>query len=281
MSLRLIDTHCHIHFPAYDADRAEVLARLEGLGGGAITVGTSLANSRAAIALAEQHPNIWASVGLHPSHVTHPFHDENEGVVEERDVSHEALKTLAKSSSRVVAIGEAGLDIYRVEPDQREEALKKQMPVFETHLNVAEELSLPVIVHCREALHELNVFLRERRAQGHLDRCVLHSFTGTWAEAKPLLEIGCYIGLNGIVTFPPRKNTQPEDWLEIVAKNVPKEQLLIETDAPYLAPTPHRGERNEPAYVQNVAEYLASVRGVTREEILAQTTENVIKVFGV
>ena len=225
MPLRLIDTHCHIHFPAYDADRAEVLARLEGLGGGAITVGTSLANSRAAIALAEQHPNIWASVGLHPSHVTHPFHDENEGVVEERDVSHEALKTLAKSSSRVV--------------------------------------------------------LRERRAQGHLDRCVLHSFTGAWAEAKPLLEIGCYIGLNGIVTFPPRKNTQPEDWLEVVAKNVPKEQLLIETDAPYLAPTPHRGERNEPAYVQSVAEYLASVRGVTREEILAQTTENAIKVFGV
>lgn len=281
MSFRLFDTHCHVHFPAYDADRADVLARLTEVGGGAITVGTSLANSRSAIALAEKQANVWASVGLHPSHVTHPFHDENEGAVEEQDVSREALTSLATSSSRVVAIGEAGLDVYRVEPDQREEALKKQIPVFETHLNVAEELGLPVIVHCREALRELNMLLRERRAQGCADRCILHSFTGTWAEAEPLIELGCYIGLNGIVTFPPRKNTQPEDWLEVVAKYVPKEQILIETDAPYLAPTPYRGQRNEPAYVQNVAEYLASVRGIMLEEMLAQTTENAMRVFGI
>ena len=181
--MRFIDTHCHIHFPAYDADRDAVLGRLREVGGAAIAIGTSLANSRAAIALAEQHPDIWATVGLHPSHVTHPHHDENEGSVEERDVSFEALKTLAESSAKVVAIGEAGLDLYRTEAEQHEEALEKQWAVFETHLAVAEALDLPVVIHCRDALRQLAVRLHARKDAGHVDRCLLHSFTGTWAEA--------------------------------------------------------------------------------------------------
>lgn len=267
--MHFIDTHCHIHFPAYDVDREAVLARLREAGGAAITIGTSLANSRAAIALAEQHADIWATVGLHPSHVTHPHHDENEGAVEEREVSFEALKALASSSSKVVAIGEAGLDLYRTEPDQQEVALEAQWRVFETHLEVAEALDLPVVVHCRDALKELALRLRARREAGHQDRCLLHSFTGTWAEAVPLLELGCYFALNGIVTFPPRKGVVEEDQLLRVAERIPLDRLVLETDAPYLAPVPHRGERNEPAWAAETGKFLARVRGLEEDELFA------------
>lgn len=279
MPFRYLDTHCHVHFPAYDADRADVLARLRDSGGAAILIGTSLANSRAAIALAESEPNLWATVGLHPSHITDPHHDENEGIVEERDVSFEALKALAESSPRVVAIGEAGLDVYRAVPGEKESVLAKQSAVFETHLRVAEVLGLPVVIHCREALGELAVLLRARQAQGHHDRCVLHSFTGTWAEAEPLLVLGCFIALNGIVTFPSKKGTLPETWLELVAKNIPADRLLLETDAPYLAPIPYRGQRNEPAYALATAERIAHLKGVSLEEVLALTRENAVRVF--
>lgn len=277
--MRFIDTHCHLHFPAYDADRESSLARLREVGGAAITIGTSLANSRAAIAFAEQHPDIWATVGLHPAHVTHPHHDENEGAVDERDVSFEELRALAVSSPKVVAMGEAGLDVYRVEPEAKEAAIAEQWRVFETHLNVAEELGLPVVVHCRDALRELARELRARRAAGHRDRCLLHSFTGTWAEAEPLLELGCSIALNGIVTFPPRKGVAEEDQLLRVAERVPLDRLVLETDAPYLAPVPHRGERNEPAWAADTAMFLAKVRGVEEDAFFAQMLENTKKFF--
>ena len=277
--MHFIDTHCHIHFPAYDVDREAVLARLREAGGAAITIGTSLANSRAAIALAEQHADIWATVGLHPSHVTHPHHDENEGAVEEREVSFEALKALASSSSKVVAIGEAGLDLYRTEPDEREAALEAQWRVFETHLEVAEALDLPVVVHCRDALKELALRLRARREAGHQDRCLLHSFTGTWAEAAPLLELGCYFALNGIVTFPPRKGVVEEDQLLRVAERIPLDRLVLETDAPYLAPVPHRGERNEPAWAAETGKFLTKVRAMEEEAFFAQMLENTKRFF--
>lgn len=279
MSFKYIDTHCHIHFSGYDIDRPAVLSRLKASGGAAILIGTSLSNSREAIALAEKEENLWATVGLHPSHVTQPHLDENEGRVDERDVTFEALKALAESSKKVVAIGEAGLDIYRATEEEKTDFLEKQRVVFEVHLEVAEALHLPVVVHCRDALRELAVLLRERKEAGHLDRCILHSFTGTWAEAEPLLELGCFLALNGIVTFPPRKTVLEQDWLEVVAKNVPMDRLLLETDSPYLAPIPHRGERNEPSFVPHVAEYVAKVRGMTVEEVLTVTTLNAQSVF--
>ena len=281
MSYRYIDTHCHLHFPVYDADREAVLARLTDSGGAAISIGTSLASSKAGIVFAEQHPNIWATVGLHPAHVTHPHLDENEGAVDERDVSFEALKELASSSKKVVAIGEAGLDLYRVTEDEKATALAEQCRVFEVHLAVAEALDLPVVIHCRDALRELATLLSERKQAGHHDRCVLHSFTGTWSEAEPLIKLGCFVALNGIVTFPPRKGVIPENWLEVVAKHVPADRLLLETDAPYLAPIPHRGERNEPSFVPFVAEYLAKVMGVSVDDLLSVTTANAKSVFAI
>lgn len=277
--MRFIDTHCHIHFPAYDADREQVFARLRDAGGAAITIGTSLANSRAAITLAEQHPDLWATVGLHPSHVTHPHHDDNEGAVEEREVSFEALKALAESSPKVVAIGEAGLDVYRAEPEQRTEVLAAQWQVFETHLSVAEALDLPVVVHCREALKELAHFLRVRQEAGHRDRCLLHSFTGTWAEAEPLFELGCYFALNGIVTFPPRKGVSEEDQLLRVAERMPLDRLVLETDAPYLAPVPHRGERNEPAWAADTGVFIANIRGIEEGVFFEAMMQNTMRFF--
>ena len=277
--MRFIDTHCHLHFPAYDVDREEVYARLREAGGGAITIGTSLANSREGIAFADTHEGVWATVGLHPSHVTHPHLDENEGAVEERDVDAQALKTLVMSSPKVVAIGEAGLDLYRVEHDQKLQAFEAQARVFKTHLAVAEELGLPVVIHCRDALRELAELLSTRKQGGHHDRCVLHSFTGTWAEAEPLLALGCMLSLNGIITFPPRKGVPDEQQLARVAERVPLDRLLLETDAPYLAPIPHRGARNEPAWTLHVAEYLAKMRNMDVEQILLQTNTNAHNVF--
>ncbi len=278
MSL-FLDTHCHVHFPAYDHDREEVLFRLREMNGGAILIGTSLENGRTAIALAEQHENLWATVGLHPSHVTHPHHDENEGAIHEREVNPTELKALAMSSSKVVAIGEAGLDLSRTEAQEKETTLAKQWSVFETHLDVAEELGLPVVVHCREALRELAQRLSERKTAKHVDRCVLHSFTGTWVEAEALLDLGHVIALNGISTFPPRKGVLEEDQLTRVVERIPLDRLLLETDAPYLAPMPHRGKRNEPAWTLLVAEHIAKVRGIHLEELLSLTTRNAMRVF--
>lgn len=279
MSYTFIDTHCHVHFPAYDTDREAVLARLREAGGGAILIGTSLENGRAAIRLAEEYPNLWATVGLHPSHVTHPHMDDQEGKIDERTVSFEELHALASTSAKVVAIGEAGLDLYRTEAEDRERVLAEQLAVFVTHLDVAQALDLPVVIHCREALGELATCLGERRSRGIVDRCVLHSFTGTWAEAEPLIELGCFVALNGIVTFPARKGVPEEAQLARVAERVPLERLLLETDAPYLAPVPHRGERNEPVWTLDTAAHIAHVRGIPLEELLAQALVNTKALF--
>lgn len=276
----MIDTHAHVHFPVYDPDRADVFARMREARVACITVGTSLANSRRAIELAQQHADMWATVGLHPSHVTHPHHDDNEGAVEERTVTRAQLIELARQP-RVVAIGEAGLDTYRVEPEAREQALREQEPILREHIEAARELNLPLVIHCREALGELATIFQSYWNAGHKPRAVIHSFTGTWDEAVPLLDLGAYIGLNGISTFPPRKQQQPHETLEHVIQQIPLERLLLETDAPYLAPAPHRGTRNEPAHVVHVATFIAQKRGISLEEIDRITTENAKTLFGI
>jgi TatD DNase family protein len=270
----LIDTHCHIHFPAYDEDREQVLKRLEEKNIWALTIGTSLENAKKGIALAEATSGIWATVGLHPSHTTSEHIDEEEGEVHEHDVTVENLVTLASSSKKVVAIGEAGLDYYRL-PEDRESAIQKQELVFRTHIEAAKKLDLPLVIHCRDALTRLAELLDET---GYA-RGVVHSFTGTWEEAKPLLDLGMHIAVNGISTFPLRKAQDPKSSIDLTIKNIPMERLLIETDAPWLAPTVYRGKRNEPVYVEEVAKHVAKVRGMTLEEVAKQTTDNAMKLF--
>lgn len=270
----LIDTHCHIHFPAYDTDREEVLARMKDKNIWAMTIGTATENGKKAIALADATEGVWATVGLHPSHTTSDHIDTDEGEVDERDVTVEGLVSLARTSKKVVAIGEAGLDFFRL-PEDREPAIEKQEKVFRTHIEAAKELDLPLVIHCRDALTRLAEILKETGyAKG-----VVHSFTGTWEEAKPLIDLGMYIAVNGIATFGLRKGQDPANAIDITIKHMPLDRLLLETDAPWLAPTMHRGKRNEPAYVEEVAKHVANVRGMTLEEVAKQTTENAMNLF--
>ncbi|MCC7522557.1 TatD family hydrolase [Candidatus Uhrbacteria bacterium] len=270
----LVDTHCHLHFPAYDADREQVLERMNEKNIWALTIGTAIGNARNAIKLAESTEGIWATVGLHPSHTTSDHVDTDEGEVHEHDLTVEGLVALARSSKKVVAIGEAGLDFYRL-PEEREAAIQKQEKVFRTHIEAAKQLDLPLVVHCRDALSRLAEILEETGyAKG-----VVHSFTGTWEEAKPLLDLGMHIAVNGIATFPLRKGKDPSTAINETIKRIPVERLLVETDAPWLAPNTYRGKRNEPSYVEEVAKHAAHVRGVTLEEIAKQTTENARALF--
>ncbi len=276
----LIDTHCHLHFPSYEHDRDEVLAHLREKNIWVITIGTSLTNSEKGIAFAESLSGIWISVGLHPEHLTSDFHDENEGEVQESSLDVVRLKMIAQSSKKVVAIGETGIDFIRIdEGRERNEAQRAQEESFLQHLAVAHELNLPLAIHCRKALPRLAELLQQGFSAGRKVTGVVHSFTGTWEEAKRLLDLGMYIAVNGIITFPPRKNSKPEDAINCTLERIPLDRLLLETDAPYLAPIPFRGKRNEPAYVEEVAKYVARVRGLALEEVAEMTTNNAIQLF--
>lgn len=280
MSPYLIDTHCHIHFPPYDQDREAVLTRMREKRIAAVTIGTSLENSARGITFAEAHPDIWATVGLHPSHVTAEHLDEQEGGVHEHDVDPAKLKTLAQSSKKVIAIGEAGLDFYRLDDHADQEAAKRdQERVFNIHLDVARECDLPVVIHCRDGLTRLAEIIQARWTQGWKPRAIVHSFTGTWEEAKPLLDLGLMIAVNGISTFPLRKGQDPSSAIDRTIKNIPIEQLLLETDAPYLAPIPYRGKRNEPSYIEEVAKHVAQIRGESLDHIAQNTTQNALEFF--
>ncbi len=277
----LIDTHCHIHFPPYDEDRAEVLARMKERNIWGITIGTGLKNSEAGLRFAEATDGVWATVGLHPEHVTSDYHDENEGEKPEKFVTQEQLVEIASTSPKCVAIGETGLDWYRIDAAlDVEQAKTEQEKVLHEHLRASYELDLPLVFHCREALTRLAEILQEEWNAGRKPRGVVHSFTGTWDEAKPLLDLGLHIAVNGIATFPPKMGSDPDKAIDRTIEHIPLERLLLETDAPYLAPAPHRGKRNEPAYVEEVAKHVADVRGISLKDIAEQTTQNAITLFG-
>lgn len=276
----LIDTHCHLHFPPYDVDRADVLARMRERRIGAITVGTSLANSEKGVAFAEAEEGIWATAGLHPEHFSSDFHDENEGEVKESSLDVERLERIARSSKKIVGIGETGLDFFRIDEGRdAAEARALQESSFLAHVHVAQKCDLPIVIHCREGLTRLTEIVQNELNEGRKVRGVVHSFTGTWEEAKPLLDLGLSIGVNGIATFPLRKTQTFEQAIDRTIERMPLERLLVETDAPYLAPAPYRGKRNEPTYVEEVAKHVAKVRGMSVEENARKTTENARELF--
>lgn len=257
----LVDTHAHINGPGFDEDLAEVLQRAAENGVGRIVcVGYDIPTSQRAVALAEQHPSLYATVGLHPNSVSEAPSDWQK-----------TLRSLA-AHPRVVAIGETGLDYYR---DFTPHAL--QRPALRWHLDLANELDLPVIIHNRDAngdtTSELLAWVggrASRRAPG-----VLHSFAGDEAMMRACVDAGFAVSFSGMVTF----STKSLAYLSDVAKLVPDDALLVETDSPYLAPTPFRGRRNEPAFVRSVADRLAEVRGSSLEEIADLTTRNAERVF--
>lgn len=268
----IIDTHSHVSFKAYDNDREEVIRRNQKEGVICVDVGTKYETSQKAIELAEKNEGIYASIGMHPIHIkTDLFKlkmDEEEGAFEPlgEEFDKERYIELAKSK-KVIAIGEIGLDYYyRPKSKTKLEQFKeKQREVFIQQLKMAEELNLPVIVHCRMAHEDVLNILSKEKARG-----VIHCFTGNWQEAQKYLDLGFYLGINGIIF---KLN------IDETIKNAPLDKLLVETDCPYLTPPEEGEKRNEPSFVKHVIQRIADIRGISYEDVAEKTTENARKLF--
>ena len=253
--MQLIDSHCHLNLSAFNDDVDAVVQRAHAAGvEKMIVVGTVIADSIRALELAHQYPGIYATIGIHP-------HDSKSAT----EAGYERLKALA-TDPKVVAYGEIGLDFYRdhsPKPVQRRE--------FARQLALAGELGLPVVIHDRDAHQEVYDIIRSE--EGYRHGGVIHCFSADYRWAKRFVDLGFAISLPGTITFP-RSHTQME-----VAEKLSLDDLLIETDAPFLAPIPHRGKRNEPAYVGYVAEAIAKLRKLDPAEVAAVTSANSKRVF--
>lgn len=249
-----VDSHCHINFPGLGDQIDDVLSamKLNGVSH-ALCVSVNLPDFPQVRALAERHENVFASVGVHPDY---------EG---EQEPSVDELIKLA-DHPKVVAIGETGLDYYRLTGD-----LEWQRERFRMHIRAAKNCAKPLIIHTREAAADTLRVMGEEGADQ--PGGVMHCFTESWEVAQRAMEMNFYISFSGIVTF------KSATALKEVAKNVPLERMLIETDSPYLAPVPHRGATNQPAYVKHVAEEIARLRGISVEEIAEATTRNFFSLF--
>ncbi|MGA3310045.1 MAG: TatD family hydrolase [Xanthobacteraceae bacterium] len=253
----LIDSHCHLDFPDFSAELDAVVLRARAAGiARMVTICTRVARYSEVLAIAERFSDVYCSVGTHP-HYAH----------EELDVTAENLVARTRHP-KVVALGEAGLDYhYDNSPRQAQER------GFRTHITAARESGLPLVIHSREADADIARILEEEMGQGAF-AAVLHCFTGGRELAHRAVALGLFISFTGILTF---KNSTA---LRAIAAELPADRILIETDAPYLAPAPFRGKRNEPAYVVEVAKVLAESRGVSFAEIARQTSENFFRLFG-
>lgn len=250
-----IDSHCHIDFPDFSEGLSPLLANMQTAQvDAALCVSVNLENFPRVLAAAEAYPNIYASVGVHPDH--------EQG----REPDIDELVSLS-SHPRVVAIGETGLDYFRM----RREDVDWQRERFRTHIRAARLAGKPLIIHTRNAAEDTLAIMAEEGA----DQAggVMHCFTESWFVAEAALAMGFYISFSGIVTFKSAKD------LKEVARRVPLDRMLIETDSPYLAPMPHRGKRNEPAYVRHVAEEIAGLRGIPLEQVATETSRNFSALF--
>ena len=276
----LIDTHCHLDFPEFADDLDAVIKRAAAAGvDRVITIGTSLESSRAGIELANRYANVYATAGLHPASIGESTPD----FIRE-------LKQLAEHP-KVVAIGECGLDFYRLPDDDKPDIVESafgsitmsgiemelridslkaaQAAAFEQQLELAAQLGKPVVIHQRDSWNETLDILKQYSV-----KAVLHCFTGALLELSEVLALGHHVSFTGIATF---KNAGD---VREAAKVVPTDRLMVETDAPYLAPVPHRGKRCEPAYVRLTAEAIAKERGVSLDDFARTTTENAERFFG-
>ncbi len=257
--LGLIDSHAHIQGTEFAQDLSAVIQRAQEAGVEKIIVvggAGELSSNDAAVDLAKSHPGLYATVGMHP-------HDA-------KRVSDEDLKRLNELTRdpKVVAIGETGLDFYYDHSPRQ-----VQIELFCRFIRMAREARLPLVVHNRDAHREVSALLRHE-GKGDL-RGVIHCFTGDYEAAREFLDLGFYLSFSGILTF---KNA---DSLQDVARKLPLDRILVETDSPYLAPVPHRGKRNEPAFVRFVAETMAKVKGIPLEEVAQATTQNTQALFGI
>ena len=252
----LIDSHCHLNYEGLVERQADVLDAARGRGvGGFLNISTRQREWRDIIAVAEREPDVWASVGVHPHEAdAHP------------DLGAAALVEAA-DHPRVIAIGECGLDYFYDKSDRA-----AQRDRFQAHIEAARETGLPLVIHTRDAEDDTSEILTEAVREGGVTG-VLHCFTGSAELARKGLDLGFYVSLSGIVTF---KNATD---LQETAKWLPADQMLVETDAPFLAPVPHRGQKCEPAFVADTAAFVARLRGEELEQLAAKTTENFFRLF--
>jgi TatD DNase family protein len=261
--MEIFDSHCHLQFPQYDADREEVLRCASDAGISLICIGTDFETSKSGIELAQRHDNMWATVGLHPSDVSEHFDT----------LMYQSIL----SEPKVVAVGEIGLDYYRT-PEPEKQEVQKQ--VFKQFLDLAIQYNKPIILHARDAgkgstgkVHADMIAILASHysllANGY--RGVAHSFTGTTEEAEKYLDLGFHLGFNGIITF-------ARQYDEMI-RSVPLDKILLETDAPFLAPERYRGKRNEPSYIIEVAKKIAELKNQPLEKVIGQTTLNCKQLF--
>ncbi|ANH04137.1 TatD family hydrolase [Shinella sp. HZN7] len=252
----LIDTHCHLDFPDFEAERDAIVARAHAAGvTQMITISTRVKKFPAILAIAEKYPSVFCSVGTHPHNAD-----------EELDIPVSELVELSKHP-RVVAIGEAGLDYFYDNAPREAQAIG-----LRNHIAAARETGLPLVIHSRSADEDMAAILTEETGKGAFP-FLLHCFSSGPELARTGVALGGYVSFSGILTFP------KSEELREIAKTVPLERMLVETDAPYLAPKPYRGKRNEPAYVAHTAAVLAETVGVSEDEIARITTENAFRIF--
>lgn len=253
-----IDTHAHLNLKDYKDDVEEVIKRTLENGVFIVNVGTDFGTSKKAVELAEKFLGVYAAVGFHPNDSKEEF-------------NYSALKELALNP-KVVAIGETGLDYYRIKGGDLS-VEKKQKEIFREQIKLAIELKKPLVIHCREAHSDLISILNSHYSKLNTRFGVLHSFSGNLEQAEKYRKMGFKIAFNGIITF-------SRGYDEVILKT-PLEDILIETDCPFLTPIPYRGKRNEPLYVIEVAKKIAEIKGLSLEKVREQTTKNAKELFGI
>lgn len=255
--MRLIDSHCHLEYEGVSEDRTGVLDRARAAGvTGMLNISTRRSEWDAVIGTAADNSDIWASVGIHPH--------EADG---HADLGRDALLEAA-SHPKVIGIGESGLDYYYDKSDR-----SVQRDLFRMHIGVARETGLPIIIHTRDAEEDTAAILSDEREKGAFP-ALIHCFTASRGFARTVLDLGLSISLSGIVTF---KNAKE---LQEIARELPIEKMLVETDSPFLAPIPHRGRPCEPAFVRDTAAFVADLRGTELEHLANETSDNFFRLFG-
>ncbi len=279
----ILDTHCHIQFKGMDADRDAIIARCREKKMVLNLVGTQKDTSKRAVELAKQNDDMYASLGTHPNHLYPTYVDEEESTFISReedfdDAYYEDLYNQAPE--KIIAVGETGLDLYHI-PDPAEmpteQILEKQKKVFLAHADFAHRHNIPLVIHVREAHEHM---IRVLKSLNRQVRATIHCYTGNWEFAQEYLALGCYLGFTGVITFPPKK-TNPEQQLGLleVVQKMPLDKILVETDAPFLAPQAYRGTRSEPWMCEEQIKKIAQLRNMSIEEVEKLVFKNSLRLF--
>jgi TatD DNase family protein len=276
--MKFFDAHTHLQLPAYDADREAVIARARAAGVAMINSGSQITSSRAAVELAENNADMWATVGFHPGHCNEAWHHEaDEQASPEQEIFDvDALRTLS-AHPKVVAIGECGLEYFGTVTEKDKQ---KQKEVLLAQMGLAKEVGKPLVVHCRDAFPDLiDLFTAHASLIAALPNPgLVHFFSGILEEAKRLLDMGFAFTFGGAITLPPRKGQTTNAYHEIV-RALPLTSIFSETDAPWVTPITHRGQRNEPAYVVEVVQNLAELKNISVDAMAEQIRANAKRIL--